>query len=209
MLMTFLAPEKPGSDDGSHAVSFTLPPWAEAHARAYVATLDAGERMAFLIEALRKNIAAESGGPFTAGVFEIATGKLVALGVNLVVPHGISVLHAEIVAIMRAQSLLGIYDLGGEGAPACELMTTAEPCAMCFGAILWSGVKRVTMGARSCDVEKLGFDEGPKVAAWREEFALRGIETVCDVDRARVVGLLEDYASRGGKLYNARGHTHP
>ena len=130
-----------------------------------------------------------------------------ALGVNLVVPNGISVLHAEIVAIMRAQTLLGTYDLGGVGMPPCELMTTAEPCAMCFGAILWSGVKRVAMGARSCDVEKLGFDEGPKVATWRDEFSSRGIETVCDVRRDGVVQVMEDFAASGGPIYNARNHA--
>ena len=67
--MHFSAPEKPQQDDGAHAVTFTLPRWAEEHARGYVATLDADERMAFLIDALRQNIAAGSGGPFTAGVF--------------------------------------------------------------------------------------------------------------------------------------------
>jgi tRNA(Arg) A34 adenosine deaminase TadA len=189
--MTSPAQEKPHPN----AVTLNVPRWADEHARAYVATLDAGERMDFLIDALRKNIAARSGGPFTAGVFEIETGKLVALGVNLVVPRGTSILHAEIVAIMRAQILLGTCDLGREGLPAFELMTTAEPCAMCFGASLWSGVKRVAMGARSSDVEKIGFDQGPKVASWRDEFRSRGIETVCDVQRDAVLKVMQDYAA--------------
>lgn len=207
--MMSTSPEKPQPAAGPRSVTFTLPTWAAEHERAYVATLDAGERMAFLIDALRKNIAAGTGGPFTAGVFEIGTGSLVALGVNLVTPHGISVLHAEVVAIMRAQNLLASCDLGREGLPACELITTAEPCAMCFGAILWSGVKRVVMGARASDSEKLGFDQGPKVDHWRDELKSRGIASVCDVQRDAVLKVMEDYAASGGANCYARNHACP
>ena len=45
-----------------------------------------------------------------------------------------------------------IYDLGGLGdGRAFELVTTTEPCAMCLGAIPWSGLSSVVCGARDQD----------------------------------------------------------
>ncbi|MCK7474293.1 MAG: hypothetical protein MZV49_13640 [Rhodopseudomonas palustris] len=41
-------------------------------------------------------------------------------------------------------------------------MTSSQPCLMCLGATLWSGVTRLTYGAAAADVTAiLGFDEGP------------------------------------------------
>ena len=48
----------------------------------------------------------EGGGPFGAAVFEIETGRLVAPGVNQVVPLGSSLAHAEAMAIMIAQQVV-------------------------------------------------------------------------------------------------------
>jgi tRNA(Arg) A34 adenosine deaminase TadA len=110
-----------------------------------------------------------TGGPFGAAVFEEQSGRLLATGVNLVVAAGCSLLHAEVVALLLAQQRLGRFDLGGEGLPVCELVTSAEPCAMCFGAVLWSGVKSLVCAARREDVERLGFDEGPKPVDWPAE----------------------------------------
>ena len=56
-----------------------------------------------------------------------------------------------------------------------ELYVTAEPCIMCAGAIMWSGIKRVFYGVNSSDVERItGFDEGFK-PDWINEFAKRNI----------------------------------
>ena len=45
--------------------------------------------------------------------------------------------------------------------PPHELFTSCEPCAMCLGAVLWSGVRRVVYAARRDDALRLSFDEGP------------------------------------------------
>ena len=79
---------------------------------------------------------------------------------NLVVPSGCSVAHAEMVAIMIAQQVVGDFDLGGEGKPVCELVASTEPCAMCFGAKPWSGVRSLLCEARDEDARSVGFDEG-------------------------------------------------
>jgi tRNA(Arg) A34 adenosine deaminase TadA len=160
------------------------------------------ERMRRARALARPNVDHGTGGPFGAAVFEVQSGQLLAAGVNLVVAAGCSVLHAEVVALILAQQRLDHFDLGAEGLPVCELVTSAEPCAMCFGALLWSGVKRLVCAARREDVERLGFDEGPKPAAWPAELRRRGIAMERDVCRAEAVTILDRYAAAGGPIYN-------
>ncbi|MDO8932870.1 MAG: hypothetical protein Q7U97_10785, partial [Rhodocyclaceae bacterium] len=89
-------------------------------------------RMGFVLELARDNVAA-GGGPFAAAVFEQESGRLLAAGANRVVANHCSSAHAEIVALSLAQARLGNHDLGAAGLPACELVTSAEPCLMCLG----------------------------------------------------------------------------
>ncbi len=111
------------------------------------------DRMELAVELSRMNIKKNTGGPFGAAVFNAETGKLIAPGVNMVMYSNCSVVHAEIVSIMMAQKVLGHYDLGSEGMPVCELVSSTEPCAMCCGAIFWGGVKHVVY---ACPCEVLG-----------------------------------------------------
>lgn len=187
-----------------HKIEFALPGWIDLFMNAYLPSSNIQHRMHFVIEASRMNIGERTGGPFAAAVFEIDTGTLVSLGTNIVTGEGLSILHAEIVAISLAQRIVGSYDLGGAGLPEYELVTSTEPCAMCFGAIPWSGVRRVVIGARSADAQSIGFDEGPKPANWRAELEKRGIQTICDVDRDLAARVLVEYSQQNGKIYNAR-----
>lgn len=187
----------------SAVLTITLPQWANDYAASAEPLPDLAARMRFVIEASRRNVAEGLCGPFAAAVFERDTGRLVSLGVNLVAATGVSILHAEMVAIAFAQRKVGVYDLSAEGLPAHELVSSAEPCAMCLGATPWSGVKRLVAGARTEDVEAAGFDEGAKPADWRGEFARRGIETVLDVEREAAAAVILDYARLGGIIYNS------
>jgi tRNA(Arg) A34 adenosine deaminase TadA len=183
-------------------VCFSLPPWVEE----YLASLDVAatdeERMALVIGAARRNVREDTGGPFAAAIFESATGRLVSLGVNLVIPRGLSMLHAEMVAFALAQQRLGSYDLGGPGMAAHELVTSTEPCAMCLGATCWSGVMRVVAAAGDPDARALGFDEGPKPTDWIGELEQRGIAVRTGVMREQAVAVLREYRRRGGVIYN-------
>lgn len=88
--------------------------------------------------------------------------------------------------------------------PVHDLVTSCEPCAMCFGAVPWSGVRGLVCGARDEDARAIGFDEGPKLESWVRALEQRGIEVVRDVHRVVARRVLEDYAIAGGPIYNSR-----
>ena len=159
--------------------------------------------MRLTIELSNLNVRHASGGPFGAAVFD-KEGRLVAPGMNLVVSSGCSIFHAETVALAFAQKVLGRYDLGAGGTVPYELYASTEPCAMCFGAIPWSGVSALLCGARSEDARAIGFDEGDKPADWTSSLKKRGIRVELDLLRPEAVAVLQDYASSGGELYNPR-----
>ena len=182
-----------------------LPKWVESHlAEPQYVCPTTEERMQLVIRLARCNVEQGTGGPFGAAIFERDTGKLVAPGVNVVVPENCSLGHAEMVAIGIAQQALGRYDLGEEGTPTHELVTSTEPCAMCLGAIPWSGVRRVVCGARDADAREIGFDEGPKPPDWVAALEQRGIAVVRDILREQARSVLRLYLDSGGTLYNAR-----
>ena len=162
------------------------------------------DRMRLVIELSRLNIDHGTGGPFGAGIFDLSTKRLVAPGVNLVATTNLSAAHAEIVAIMIVQQVVGHFDLGGEGLPPYELVASTKPCAMCFGAISWSGVRRLVCGAREEDARRIGFDEGPKVSDWVAALEQRGISVARDVCRDEAAAVLRYYIESGGTIYNAR-----
>ena len=183
------------------SLQLPLPAWF----REWVATLpqrleyDAAA-MTVALEACRRNLDGGTGGPFGAVVLDGKTRQVLGVGVNLVVFGQASVLHAEIVALTLAQQRTGSYDLAAGGRDV-TLYSTAEPCAICLGAIPWSGVNRLVCGARDEDVRAIGFDEGDKPAGWSDLYRRRGITVTRDFLRAEAVGLLERYAADGGIRY--------
>ena len=178
-----------------------LPPWlcalAERERHAFKST---ESRMRLAIELARQNIEQRTGGPFGAAVFEADSGRLVSVGVNLVEASNCSMTHAEMIALALAQQAVGHYDLSAAG--VFELATSTEPCAMCLGAIPWSGVRRVVCAAHGEDAAAIGFDEGAKPADWIGQLQKRGIEVVRDARRDEARAVLQQYARAGGLIYN-------
>ncbi|MGH7307933.1 MAG: nucleoside deaminase [Candidatus Rokuibacteriota bacterium] len=162
------------------------------------------EKMALVIRLAGENVARDTGGPFGAAIFERESGRLVAAGVNSVTRLQNCVLHAEVMAIMLAQRRVGSFTLAAPGLTAHELVTSCEPCAMCLGATLYSGVSRVVMAATRDDAVAVGFDEGPVFAESYVYLADRGITIVRDVRRTEAVSVLEAYRDGGSPIYNAR-----
>ena len=186
-------------------VHLTLPAWvheAVDTTRAYASDAD---KVALAVELSRLNVEADSGGPFGAAVFG-PDDRIIAVGVNRVVPHACSVAHAEMMAYMlaqgRTQRLRLNRDADDNALGPITLATSSQPCCQCYGATVWAGIDRLLIGARAEDVEALTeFDEGPLPADWAGELHKRGIEVVRDVERDAARAVLKAYGERGGPRY--------
>lgn len=161
------------------------------------------DRMRLAVRLARENVVRGTGGPFGAAVYRLPEGTLVAAGVNSVTRLSNSVLHAEIVAIMLAQQRIGHFTLDPRpDGPVHALVTSCEPCAMCLGATLWSGARRLVCGATREDATALGFDEGPVFPESYAYLESRGIEVVRGVLRKAAAAVLDLYRRSGGPIYN-------
>lgn len=161
------------------------------------------DRMALVHELADLNWRAGNGGPFAALVVDSATGELVSAGVNVVLASGLSSMHAEVVALSLAQSTLGAWDLSAQR--SLELVVNWRPCAMCYGATIWSGVRRLVIAGSGVECEALtGFDEGPMRDDWREQLEARGIAVTSDVLRDGALRTFAEYGASSATVYNAR-----
>jgi len=190
---------------GSPVLKLCLPEWLSYEESLLTQSLVSVEqRMEWVLSLGRKNIGSDQpgqGGPFAAAVFDADDHRLVAAGVNLVLPTQCSVLHAEIVALMQAQQRLGCHRLDLVEGRRFELVSSTEPCAMCLGAIPWAGVARLVCGARDEDARAVGFDEGDKPDQWPKKLEQRGIQVVTDVRRDDAAALLRTYQAQQGVIY--------
>ncbi len=189
------------------SITLTLPDWVNQEIDKYPEYISIREdRMKMVIRLSRLNFLNQTGGPFAAAVFERETGKLVSVGVNRVVPLNCSSAHAEVMALSMAQTKLQTYDLGGQEMPVHELVVNWRPCAMCYGAVLWSGVRSLVIAGSDDAVEKItGFDEGPIHPSWVDEFKKRGIDVLDNVLRDEACAVFQEFAESGSPVYNGRG----
>jgi len=136
-------------------------------------------------------------GPFLAAIYD-SKGNLVAKAANNVVDESCSNNHAEMNAIKLAEEKLGTYDLSPYN---LSIYVTSEPCMMCLGGIMWSGIKAVYYGVSSEKLTKItGFDEGFK-PNWFREFKKRGITIYGQIEMETGEKVLEDYVSDGHTIY--------
>lgn len=149
-----------------------------------------------LQEELKEHIK-QGSGPFLAAIYD-SKGNLVAKASNSVVRENCSHNHAEMNTIKAAEERLKTFDLSPYD---LSLYTTSEPCLMCVGGIMWSGIKAVYYGVTSERVEEItGFDEGFK-PNWLVEFKKRGITVYGNVEAAAGEKVLADYVNEGRKVY--------
>ena len=83
------------------------------------------------------------------GCVIVLNNKIIAKGHNLTERLNDVTAHAEMQTITA-----GADFLGGKYLKDCTLYVTMEPCVMCAGALYWSQIVRVVIGARD---EKRGF----------------------------------------------------
>lgn len=187
--------------------SVSLPDWAtqrlETMRGQIYETLE--DRMNPVIEFSRLNIEHDTGGPFAAGIYERDTGKLLVIGVNRVVPTNMSSAHAEVVTISIAQHMLNTFDLGGAGLPAYQLVVNWRPCAMCYGALPWSGIRSLVIAGSGNELEEItGFDEGPIHPNWKAELEKRGIAVTEDILNDDAIQVFHQFAKSDRLVYNGR-----
>lgn len=100
----------------------------------------------------RRGMQRGDGGPFGAVI--VRRGEIIAKGHNEVLKSNDPTRHAEMCAIARAARKLGTPHFRGS-----EIYSTTEPCVMCFAAINWAQMRRITFGTTVRDVSRLGFNE--------------------------------------------------
>lgn len=106
-------------------------------------------------------------------------------------------------AIKAAEKALNTFDLSSAN---LSLYVTAEPCMMCLGGIMWSGIKAVYFGVPSKRVEEItGFDEGFK-PNWFDEFKKRGIAVYGNIESEAGEEVLRSYVAAGKKFISRKGH---
>lgn len=189
-------------DETHPAVHIEYPAWVDDVVewdRAYRTDED---RMQLAIAVARANAEAGTGGPFGAAIYESESGRLVSVGMNSVVRLNNCTLHGEMMAFMMAQQRLGSFTLKASGLPRHEMHTSCEPCAMCLGTTLWSGVQRLVCGAAREDASLLNFEEGPVFPESYRYLEERGIEIVHNVMRGEARAVLELYRKNNGRIYN-------
>jgi len=187
----------------SHAFTIELPDWCRTLADDLPDRLpESTDRMRLAIDLSRRNVQAGTGGPFGAVISSIDDGRLIAIGVNRVEPATCSSAHAEIVALSLAQATASNWNLADMEAAPVELATSCEPCAMCLGAIPWSGVQRVICGATKHDAEITGFDEGERTSDWIGVLNRRSIDVQTEILRREAAEVLFEYRRKGARIYN-------
>lgn len=178
--------------------TINLPDWINDEVEENLVLEGNEAKMNFVLKLANKNVMKKTGGPFAAAVFNGKTNELIAVGVNTVVDNNSSIAHAEVVALTMAQEKLKTFRLADE----FILVSSAQPCVMCNGAVLWSGVKTLIYGATKDNVEEIvGFDEGPLHPNWVEELNKRNIKVIGEVLHQKSVEALQSYKDNEGILY--------
>ena len=123
----------------------------------------------------------------------VKDGVIVGEGYNTVTSDNDPTRHGEINAIKNTCKNMSTFDLSG-----CELYTSAYPCPMCLGAIMWANIKTVYYGATAQDTGNIGFRDD-FMYQWlnnKNEDSLRLIE----LDRKECVEVQKMWLDKDDKI---------
>ncbi len=146
--------------------------------------------MKIAIDEAEKGIAAGHGGPF--GCVIVKDGKVIGKAHNEVLLQHDPTCHGEIMAIRNTCKDLGTIDLTG-----CELYTTAEPCPMCLGAILWANISKVYYGCSISDTDSIGFRDEVFYDTWND----KAREILSELDREDCLRVFDKYKKLRAQRY--------
>lgn len=105
-------------------------------------------------------------GEVPVGAVITKNNKIISKGYNLKENKNKAIMHAEIIAITKANKKLKSWRLDD-----CELYVTLEPCMMCAGAIIQSRIKKVYYGLPS---SKFGIDKETTKYKNNHQFEMEG-----------------------------------
>ena len=125
------------------------------------------------------------GGPFGAVI--VKNGVIIGRGHNCVVKEQDPTLHGEMMAIKDACHNIKNFDLKGT-----QIYTTAEPCPMCLGAILWAGIEEIYYGCNRIDTENIGFRDNVFYAMMDNE---KKAVNLVEIERDECLNLFNAYKS--------------
>lgn len=151
--------------------------------------------MNFMNEAIQEaynGIKHKHGGPF--GSIIVKDGQIVGRGHNMVIANHDPTAHGEVMAIRNACENLKTHDLTG-----CTLYTTAEPCPMCLGAILWANINKVYFGCNINDTNDIGFRD-ERFYKYLQEKDTSVLE-ITEHERKACLELFKDYKNQEHTLY--------
>ena len=131
------------------------------------------------------------GGPFGAVI--VKDGRIIGRGHNRVLADHDPTCHGEIAAIRDACKNIGTHDLSGTA-----IYTTAAPCPMCKGAILWANIAEVYYGCNVEDTDRIGFRDEVFYENWESSDDDNYGE---ELDRSECQKLFADYVAMAGERY--------
>ncbi len=147
--------------------------------------------MKMAIEEAYDGIKHKHGGPF--GCVIVRDGKVIGSGHNRVLLNHDATCHGEMEAIRDASKKTGSHNLSG-----ATLYTTAAPCPMCKGAILWANIDKVYYGCTIEDTDGIGFRDEVFFNRWNDSENNNFGE---ELDRSACQELFRAYANRDHELY--------
>lgn len=147
--------------------------------------------MKMAIDEAYEGIKKRHGGPF--GCVIIKDGEVIGKGHNRVLFNNDATCHGEMEAIRDASKNINSFDLSG-----ATLYTTAAPCPMCKGAILWSNIDKVYYGCNIDDTDKIGFRDEIFYNKWNESHDDNLGE---EIERNECLKLFEEYSKNEHEMY--------
>jgi tRNA(Arg) A34 adenosine deaminase TadA len=139
--------------------------------------------------AIARRARAHGNRPFGA-LLVAGNGAVLAAAENSQMTDAQILAHAEMNLLHRAVAEFSADVLAGS-----TLYTSAEPCAMCAGAIFWSGVSRLVYGLSGDRLHELnGFTPQMLVASARDVLARAGrqVEVIGPVFEAEAAALFAE-----------------
>jgi tRNA(adenine34) deaminase len=103
----------------------------------------------FMKEALKEAKKGMEKGEVPVGAVIVCQNSIIARAHNLTETLNDVTAHAEMQAITAAENTMG-----GKYLNQCSIYVTLEPCVMCAGALFWSQIGQIVIGARD---EKRGY----------------------------------------------------